>query len=77
VGLHKAGGWGREGDVHHHPVIAMEPDHHLLKLGALLLVSSNWRSDGPYIATAVLQDLNPSEDRGPKMLGTAGQAVGA
>lgn len=32
-GLHKAGGWGREGDVDHHPVIAMEPDrHHLLSL---------------------------------------------
>jgi hypothetical protein len=32
-GLHKAGGWGREGDVHHHPVIAMVPDrHHPLSL---------------------------------------------
>jgi hypothetical protein len=37
---------------------------------ALVLVSSNWRRcDGPYIATAVLQDLNPqrgsrSEDAG-------------
>jgi hypothetical protein len=26
-------GWGREGDVHHRPVVAMEPDrHHPLRL---------------------------------------------
>src|SRR5450755_3535733 len=29
----QGGGWGREGDVHHHPVVAMEPArHHPLKL---------------------------------------------
>jgi hypothetical protein len=37
-GLHKAGGWGREGDVHHHPVVAMGPDRH----HPLSLALSSW-----------------------------------
>jgi hypothetical protein len=27
-GVSQSEGWGREGDVHHHPVIAMEPDRY-------------------------------------------------
>jgi hypothetical protein len=46
-GFHKAGGWGREGDAHHHPVIAMEPDHHPLKLALSCWFRQNGEAMGP------------------------------
>jgi hypothetical protein len=78
-GLHKAGGWGREGDVHHHPVIAMAPDrHHPLKLAL-----SCWFRQigdvamGPIWRRQSCKTSIRSEDRSPKMPGTASQAVDA
>jgi hypothetical protein len=74
----QSAGWGPEGDAHHHPVVAKEPDrHHPLKPA----LSRGFRqigdiTMGPYIAAAVLQDLNPQRGScGPKMPGTASQAV--
>jgi hypothetical protein len=46
-GFHKAGGWGHEGDVLHHPIITTEPDHHPLKLAPSCWFRQNGEAMGP------------------------------
>jgi hypothetical protein len=78
-GLHKAEGWGREGDAHHHSDVAMEPDrHHPLSLA----LSCRFRqigdvAEGPIWRRQSCKTSIRSEDRGPKMLGTTSQTVDA
>lgn len=75
----QSAGWGPEGDAHRHPIFAMEPDRlHPLSLALSCWFRQNRRCcDGPYIATAALQDLNPQRGSPSEILGTASQAVDA
>ena len=74
-GLRDGGGGmpqGPDGDAHHHPVVAKEPAPPA-QADALARVSSIGDiTMGPYIAAAVLEDLNPQRGLcGPADLGGA------
>jgi hypothetical protein len=77
VDFTKREGRGREGDVHDHPVIAMEPErHHPLSLALSCWLRQN-RRRWPHIATAVLQDINPQRGSRSEDAGEGSQAVDA